>query len=109
MNIEISDPQYNEKMLLADMLSQVMDPELGINIIDLGLIYNIELNKAGKEILITMTLSTPSCPAGGMIKNNVESVIKDLYPAHKVSVDITFQPQWSFDMITEDGRIALGW
>jgi metal-sulfur cluster biosynthetic enzyme len=109
MTIIPSDPRYKDKLNIARALSTVNDPELDINVIDLGLIYNIEMDDTGQEIAVTMTLSTPSCPVGGIIRGNVESVIKELYPACNVAVNLTYEPKWSFDMINEAGRIALGW
>jgi metal-sulfur cluster biosynthetic enzyme len=109
MKIEITDPQYEDKILLMQMLSLVRDPELGLNIVDLGLIYKIEINKVSKQIDITMTLSTPACPAGDYIKGGVELMAKEPYPDFNINVQLTFEPQWNGDMISEAGRQELGW
>jgi metal-sulfur cluster biosynthetic enzyme len=109
INVAITDSQYDEKMLLLQRLSLVKDPELDLNIVDLGLVYNIVINKDNKDILITMTLSTPSCPAGGFIKGNVALVVQESYPDYSVKVDIVFEPRWSGEMISEAGKQELGW
>ncbi len=109
MEIELTDPLYEDKILLMQMLSLVRDPELGLDIVDLGLIYKIEINKQRKEIDITMTLSTPACPAGDYIKGGVELMAKEPYPDYLINVHLTFEPEWSGDMISEAGKQELGW
>jgi len=108
-SIEITDPQYGDKMRLMQMLSLVRDPELDLNIVDLGLIYEIDINKEAGEIRITMTLSTRACPAGDYIKAGVELMAKETFNNYSVQVDITFEPEWSADMISAEGRQELGW
>lgn len=109
MNIDISDPGYQHKLSVISILTQVVDPELGINVIDLGLIYEIAINENAKEILVTMTLSTPSCPVGGIIKSNVQLMIEEAFPDHTVAIDLVFEPRWSLEMVTDEGKSALGW
>jgi len=109
MKLEITDPQYEGKLLLMQKLSEVMDPELGLNIIDLGLVYDIEIDNESKVISIIMTLSTPACPAGGFIKGNVELVARESYPDFTIAITLTFEPRWSSAMVSEAGRQALGW
>ena len=108
MKIEINDPLYAEKMRLLDALYAVNDPELNINIVDLGLVYKIDLNDTLKQIIITMTLSTPSCPMGGMITQNVEWIAQTAFPGYTIKVELTFEPRWNIDMVSEAGRDALG-
>ncbi len=109
MNVEVLDPFYQQKLSVITALSQVVDPELGINVIDLGLIYDIVIQDYPKEIVVSMTLSTPSCPVGGIIKTNVELAVKDLFPDHAVAILLVFEPRWSLEMVTETGKAALGW
>lgn len=109
MNIDISDPHYQQKLSVISILTQVVDPELGINVIDLGLIYEIAINENAKEILLIMTLSTPSCPVGGIIKSNVQLMIEEAFPEYTVAIDLVFEPRWSLEMVTDEGKSALGW
>jgi metal-sulfur cluster biosynthetic enzyme len=108
-DIEITDPQYGDKIRLMQMLSFVQDPELELNIVDLGLIYAIGIDNDKKEITITMTLSSRACPAGDYIRGGVELMAKETFKDYSVVVDITFEPEWCADMISEDGRQELGW
>jgi metal-sulfur cluster biosynthetic enzyme len=108
-DVEITDPQYEDKIRLMQMLSLVRDPELELNIVDLGLIYSIIIDKGKKEVAITMTLSTPACPAGDYIKGGVELMTKEAFEDYVVAIVITFVPEWSADMISATGREELGW
>jgi metal-sulfur cluster biosynthetic enzyme len=108
MEIDISDPQYAAKMKILQALYHVKDPELDINIIDLGLVYSIGVNDESKVINIQMTLSTPSCPLGGMITNHARFAIEDVFPGYTVNVELTWTPLWNYDMITTEGKAALG-
>jgi metal-sulfur cluster biosynthetic enzyme len=108
-DIEITDPQYGDKIRLLQMISLVRDPELDLNIVDLGLIYEIDINNAAAEIKIIMTLSTRACPAGDYIKAGVELMAKAAFKDYRVHVEITFEPEWSADMISAEGRQELGW
>ena len=108
-DIEITDPQYEDKIRLMQMLSLIRDPELELNIVDLGLIYEININKDAKQVAITMTLSTQACPAGDYIKGGAELMAKETFKGYETKVHVTFEPQWSADMISEAGREELGW
>lgn len=108
-DLEITDPFFEEKALLLQMLSLVKDPELELNIVDLGLIYNIGIDKVKKMIEITMTLSTPACPAGDYINGGVELMAKEAFPGYDIIINLTFEPEWSADKISEAGRQELGW
>ena len=107
-DIEITDPAYEEKIRLLQMLSLVRDPELELNIVDLGLIYNIGIDKAKKLAEITMTLSTRACPAGEYIKGGVELMARESFPDYQIKVEITFEPEWSADNISQAGRQEMG-
>jgi metal-sulfur cluster biosynthetic enzyme len=88
-----------------DALRQVIDPEAGLNIVDMGLVYDVA---ASDEILaVTMTFTTEACPAGPMLVANVEEALAALHP--NVAVEVTFEPPWTPDMITPEGRGLLGW
>jgi len=87
-------------------LTDVIDPELGLNVVDLGLIYNIGIE--GNKISIDMTLTTPGCPLAGMLAGSVEQALRDAFPEADVEVGIVWDPPWSPEMISEEARSQLG-
>lgn len=89
---------------IREALHQVIDPELGIDVIDLGLVYGIEVDQLGRAIL-TMTLTTPACPLTDLIEDECASALAGLVDEFRI--DWTWKPRWSFDNITEDGRAQL--
>ena len=93
-----------EKVMEA--LKSVIDPEVEINIVDLGLIYNVDYD-GDKNIDITMTLSTPACPIGDTIVMNVIETVKRAFPDYEVNVQLTFDPPWTPEMISEEGKKKL--
>lgn len=92
---------------VLELLKNVMDPEIEVNIVDLGLIYELVYD-GEKKIDIKMTFSTPSCPLGDSIVNNVKEVIRQKYPDIETEIEIVFDPPWSAEMISEEGRQMLG-
>jgi len=92
---------------IAQLLKTVVDPEVAVNIIDLGLVYEIDFNEDEQSIGIVMTLSTRGCPLGDTIIQNVEVVLNANYPGFKVNAEVVWEPMWSPEMITEAGRNAL--
>ena len=90
---------------IREILKTVIDPEIEINIVDLGLIYEIKYDEA--NINIEMTLSTPACPIGDTIIMNVIESVKQVYPGHEVNVNLTFETPWNPDMISPEGKIAI--
>ncbi|UBM61752.1 metal-sulfur cluster assembly factor [Candidatus Sulfidibacterium hydrothermale] len=92
---------------IAELLKTVIDPEVAVNIIDLGLVYEIDYNEEEKTIKVVMTLSTRGCPLGDTIMQNVEVVLQSNYPDFKIEVELVWEPMWSPEMITEAGRQAI--
>ncbi|MEN8123661.1 MAG: iron-sulfur cluster assembly protein [Bacteroidota bacterium] len=92
---------------VLELLKEVMDPEIEINIVDLGLIYGVDYD-GDKKINIEMTFSTPACPLGDTIITNVEEIIKQKYPDFTVNVNVVFDPPWSADLVSEEGKKLLG-
>jgi metal-sulfur cluster biosynthetic enzyme len=89
-------------------LKQVDDPELGINIIDLGLVYEVHIQD-GTRVQVVMTLTTPFCPIGPSVKQQITQVLRqDVEAVEKVDVQFTFNPPWDKDMMTEDAKAELG-
>lgn len=93
---------------VREQLKEVMDPELDINIVDLGLIYEVEVRE--DEVYILMTLTTPGCPLHGIFDEMVRREVGKLEGLNEqeVEVELTFEPRWSPDRISEDARGELG-
>ena len=87
------------------LLFQVIDPELNVNIVDLGLVYRIEI--VANRIEIDMTLSSPGCPLGDVIVTDVYSTLKRHLPDYEPKVNLVWEPQWTPDLVTQAGRDAL--
>ena len=107
MDLQINDPLFAEKLKARTALSDVIDPELGVNIIDLGLVYGVEFPEADK-LMVKMTLSTPHCPLGEAIEEGVVNALEAVFPACSVTINLVWEPVWNFDMISEAGREQLG-
>lgn len=91
---------------LINSYKGVYDPEVSVNVYDLGLIYNIDVTDSGK-VSILMTLTSPFCPAGDEIINDVIAASYAV-GAEDVEVNITFQPEWGPDRISDEGKLELG-
>ena len=88
-------------------LRRVMDPEVGINIVDLGLIYKID-SKPG-ELYVEMTMTSPACPLADMILDDIDSVLDPLVPPEvEIRVEIVWDPPWSREMMSEAARLEMG-
>ncbi len=94
-----------EKEELLKLLKDVVDPELGINVVDLGLIYEIE--ERGEKIFVRMTLTSPMCPLGAFIVEEVERKLKEA-TGKDVEIEITFDPPWSPDRMSAEAKKKLG-
>ena len=92
--------------IVISALKTVLDPELNVNIVDLGLIYTIQIRDP--EVDVEMTLTTPACPAGPEILRNAVAAIEKLEEVHKANVKLVMSPPWSPDRMTEDARDELG-
>lgn len=101
------DQLSNSEQNIIEIIKTVIDPEVAINIVDLGLIYEVHHNDGEKTIHVIMTLSARGCPVGDTIIQNVETVIQTEYTDFTISVALTWEPQWNPDMITADGKAAL--
>ena len=87
-------------------LKEVYDPEIPVNVVDLGLIYDVDIND--DNVNIVMTLTAPGCGMGPYIAQNAEGRIGEVDGVSDVEVDMVFDPPWNPDMITEDGKKLLG-
>ena len=88
-------------------LEMVEDPEIGLNVVDLGLIYQIDFDEDDKRIEASMTLTTQFCPMGESISNSVQKALIMAFPGYKVNVSLTFNPRWTAALISEKGKIFL--
>ncbi|MDL2231451.1 iron-sulfur cluster assembly protein [Porphyromonadaceae bacterium OttesenSCG-928-L07] len=95
------------KRLVIEKLSTVYDPEIPVNIWELGLIYNIEFPKTS-EVIITMTLTAPGCPIADEIIQQVHDTVKELDGVDAVTVNLVFEPAWTPEKMSEAARLELG-
>jgi metal-sulfur cluster biosynthetic enzyme len=89
------------------LLQNVMDPEIGLNIVDLGLIYQLDFDEAEKKIFCLMTLTTQFCPMGEAITDAAKEVLRSGFPEYETKIELTFDPPWSHERISEEGREFL--
>lgn len=105
MNIDTNNTM---KSLIAESaLRLVFDPEIGINIIDLGLVYAIHFDEEQKKVNVTMTLTTEFCPMGESIVHNAGEALKSAFPEYQAGIELTFDPPWNHERISEDGNQFL--
>jgi metal-sulfur cluster biosynthetic enzyme len=88
-------------------LQNVMDPEIGLNVVDLGLIYQIDFDETNLKIYVAMTLTTQFCPMGESISAAVKRALENTFTDMEVQLEITFDPPWSHERISEEGQIFL--
>jgi metal-sulfur cluster biosynthetic enzyme len=89
------------------VLKTVVDPEFGLSVIDLGLIYELKIID-GKKVYIKMTLTTPMCPLANVIVADVYQRVKEIPGVEDVDIELTFDPPWTPDMMTPEARKLLG-
>lgn len=97
-----------EVNLIIEKLIEIKDPELGINIYDLGLIYDVKIDEFN-NIKILMTLTTVNCPVADSFPLEVAKKTSEIEGVGQVAVKLTFEPTWNKDMMSEDARLALGY
>ncbi|HLZ62314.1 MAG TPA: iron-sulfur cluster assembly protein [Ktedonosporobacter sp.] len=96
------------KAEIMDALHECYDPEIPVNIVDLGLVYNVETNDETGDVQVTMTLTAMGCPMAGEVMEEVEQRVKQVENVKSCKVDLTFDPPWSPDRMTEDAKWELG-
>jgi FeS assembly SUF system protein len=94
------------EQLVIDALHSVYDPEIPVDIYELGLIYSVDISTDGK-VAVTMTLTTPACPVAGSMPGEVEKVIRMIDGVSDVVVDLVWEPTWGPAMMTESARLQL--
>ncbi|MBK7886476.1 MAG: SUF system Fe-S cluster assembly protein [Bacteroidetes bacterium] len=92
---------------VIDMIKTCYDPEIPVDIWELGLIYEININE-GNDVHIKMTLTSPACPVAETLPPDVEQKIRDIPDVNSAKVEITFDPPWEKEMMSEEARLELG-
>ncbi len=105
MNV-ISNHTINATIALA-ALEQVMDPEIGLNVVDLGLIYQLDFDDAHRKVYVSMTLTTQFCPMGDTLTGAVKRVLERTFGDREIIVELCFDPPWSHERISEQGKEFL--
>lgn len=107
---EQSEQDLKDAELALDAMHDVIDPELGINVVDLGLVYGIWISHeddGGKRVMVNMTLTTPACPLTDVLEEQIQFVISKSGVAEQAHVNWVWMPPWGPHLITEDGREQL--
>ncbi|MBR5804049.1 MAG: DUF59 domain-containing protein [Bacteroidaceae bacterium] len=92
---------------IVEILKTVFDPEIPVNVYDLGLIYRIEVEENG-NVQIDMTLTAPNCPAADFIMEDVRQKVESVEGVNTASVNLVFEPEWDKDMMSEEAKLELG-
>ena len=92
---------------VMDALSNVIDPELGLDFVELGLVYEVEVE--GGDVHVTFTLTSPGCPIGPQVTEQIKEYVGELDGVDAVHPTMTFSPPWTPDMMSEDAKFALGY
>src|SRR5437660_2782464 len=100
-----SDAELNEERVL-DALKNVVDPELGINIVDLGLVYDVSIEDDSVHIVYTLT--TMGCPIGPLIEEQMARMLADVPGVDRVDAEMVLRPPWTPEMMSEEAKAALG-
>lgn len=93
---------------VVELLKTVYDPEIPVNVYDLGLIYRIELSDDLKRLDVDMTMTAPSCPMADFIIEDVRQKLETIDGLTTVNVNLVFEPEWTQDMMTEEAKLELG-
>lgn len=104
------EKKYDIEVKTVEMLRSVFDPEIPVNVYDLGLIYKIEVQEVQEkiELNIDMTLTAPNCPAADFIMMDIQEKLETIDGVNKVNVNLVFEPEWTKDMMSEEAKLDLG-
>jgi metal-sulfur cluster biosynthetic enzyme len=92
---------------VREALTNVIDPELGLDFVELGLVYEVEVE--GEEVYVTFTLTSPGCPIGPQVTEQMEEFVEELDGVSRVYPKMVFTPPWTPEMMSEDAKFALGY
>lgn len=104
--VELPKDASLEQRVIAAMRT-VYDPEISVNIYDLGLIYDIQISEQ-TEVFVKMTLTAPGCPVAGILPGQVESAIRDIPGVSDANVELVWDPPWSQDCMNDEAKLTLG-
>ena len=91
---------------VVEVLRQVEDPELGMDIVDLGLVYDVEVE--GPKVKVTYSLTSMGCPAGPLIAGDIDRAAREVEGVEEVDLELTFDPPWTPDRMSDDAKFILG-
>ena len=91
---------------IEDALTNVIDPELGLDFVELGLIYDVEVE--GGDVHVTFTLTSPGCPIGPQVSEQIDEFVSELDGVTSVNSKMTFTPAWTPELMSEEAKFALG-
>ena len=92
---------------IVDMLKTVYDPEIPVNVYDLGLIYKVDVSDNG-NVVIEMTLTAPNCPAADFIMEDIRLRVESVEGIKSATINLVFEPEWNKDMMSEEAKLELG-
>ena len=107
MSTDLSPPMPTLQDQIVKVLQTCYDPEIPVNIVELGLIYDIDIS-ATNAVTIRMTLTSPGCPVAGSLPPEVEAKVKGLPGVTAVKVDLVWDPPWTMERMSEAARVQLG-
>lgn len=93
---------------IYDILKTIPDPEIGVSLYDLGLIYDVQIDEKKKQVTVLMTLTTIGCPLFNLIADPIKDRVGEIPGVKDVVVELTFEPPWSVDKMTEEAKLQLG-
>mgnify|MGYP003437966401 CR=1 FL=1 len=99
--------KFETEVKIVEILKTVYDPEIPVNIYDLGLIYRIDVNEDA-SVNVDMTLTAPSCPAADFIMDYGQQKVESVEGVKSVNINLVFEPQWDKDMMSEEAKLELG-
>jgi FeS assembly SUF system protein len=102
--------EFNPKNLgekIVSVLKTIFDPEIPVDIYELGLIYDVMINE-DRDVKILMTLTTPNCPVAESLPLDIEEKVRSMKEVKEVEVEITFDPPWTQDLMSEEAKLELG-
>ena len=89
-------------------LKEILDPEVGVNIVDLGLVYKVEIKP--EEVYIQMTMTSPTCPLSGVITRNMDQILRKKFPdLGEMTIELVWDPPWSPEKMSDAAKQQLGW
>ena len=106
METTLTTTELTEKII--EVLKSIYDPEIPVDIYELGLIYDVFVNKEKNGVKIIMTLTTPNCPVAESLPQEVKDRVNAIEGIEEVALDLTFEPAWTQDLMSDEAKLALG-